>query len=180
MQFPDSLIDTCCLLNVCAIGDPSAVLRVMPARWHIARAAAAEEISIRPAADAQRHERRPIDLKPCFDSGVLTACEPQDEQEQAVYVQLAMEVDDGEAMSLAIASCRRWSVATDDLAARRVARRLGVQPVSTPELVNWWATRSGIDAPAVAQAIHNIETLARYVPAPTTPGFEWWQRAKRA
>lgn len=175
MQLPETLIDTCCLLNVCAVGEPAAVLKIIPVKWHIAKAAATEELSIRPTPDAKRAERRRIDLQPCLNAGILTVSAPENEAEQALYIQLALEVDDGEAMSLAIASIRHWAVSTDDIAAIRVAKRLGIVTVSTPELVKWWAEQSKADATAVAHAIRNIETLARYVPTTDATGYEWWK-----
>jgi hypothetical protein len=174
VRLPDTLIDTCCLLNLCAVDDPKTVLPHIPVKWQIARAAATEELSIRPTPDGKRADRRRIDLQPCFDAGVLTLCDPRDEAEQLLYVQLAQEVDDGEAMSLAIAAVRAWAVSTDDLAARRVAQRLGILTVATPELLRLWAKNSRADAMSIAQAIRNIETLARYSPTPATPDYQWW------
>ncbi len=174
MKLPETLIDTCCLLNLCAVGDPYDLLPQLPFQWRIARAVLAEELSIRPRPDAKRTERQRIDLTRCLSTNVLVACEPQDDEERALYISLAMEVDDGEAMSLAIARVRKWGVATDDGAARRVAARLGVVTVSTPRLTKWWAEQTKADAEAIAVAISRIESLARYVPSPETDEFTWW------
>ena len=38
----------------------------------------------------------------------------------------AVDLDDGEAMALAIAAVREWCLATDDVAARKTASQLGV------------------------------------------------------
>jgi predicted nucleic acid-binding protein len=176
VELPETLIDTCCLLNLCAVGDPYDLLPQIPFQWRIARAVLAEELSIRPRPDAKKSERQRIDLTRCLDGRVIVVCEPQDDEERALYVSLAMEVDDGEAMSLAIARVRKWGVATDDGAARRVATRIGVATVTTPQLTRCWAERTKADSIAIATALRRIETLARYAPTPETHDFEWWSR----
>jgi len=174
VELPETLIDTCCLLNLCAVGDPYDLLPQLPFQWRIARAVLAEELSIRPRPDAKKTERQRIDLTRCLSTHVLVACEPQDEEERALYISLAMEVDDGEAMSLAIARVRKWGVATDDGAARRVAARLGVVTVTTPQLTKWWAEQTHADAATIGAAIGRIEALARYIPTQETEQYNWW------
>ena len=57
MADPDALIDTCCLLNLCAIDDLGVVLPQLPFIWHLASSVEREEISIRPTPTAGRTER---------------------------------------------------------------------------------------------------------------------------
>jgi predicted nucleic acid-binding protein len=171
---PDTLVDTCCILNLCAVEEPQAVLSKLPFRLHVSPAVEQEEISLRPSPDAKRHERRKIDLTPCFTSGVLHRCKLETADERRLYVQLAMELDDGEAMSLAIATIRHWAIATDDAAARKLAARLGLATYGTPQLVRLWAERSKADHQQISAAILRIETLARYIPNPKMPDANWW------
>lgn len=174
MAEPETLIDTCCLLNLCAVDEPHIILPQIPLRWYLARSVEREEISVKPHPLAGRHERRRVDLTPCISSGILRQCEPNSPEEQELYVELAAEVDDGEAMPLAIACVRKWGVATDDAAARGVAGRLGIMTLSTPELLRLWAGHTRAQPETVADAIRRIETLARFVPNATLPGADWW------
>jgi predicted nucleic acid-binding protein len=171
---PDTLLDTCCILNLCAVDEPQAVLSQLPFRLFITASVEAEQISIRPSPQAKRHERRRIDLTPCVTSGVLDRCKPETAEERNLYVELALEVDDGEAMTLAIAATRRWAIATDDTAARNVAKRLGLTMYATPQLLRLWAARTKADHQRIHVAITRIESMARYVPNPAMPDADWW------
>jgi predicted nucleic acid-binding protein len=177
---PDALLDTCCILNLCAVDEPQAVLSQLPFRLFITASVEAEQISIRPSPDAKRHERRKIDLTPCISSGVLQRCKPETAEERNFYVKLALEVDDGEAMTLAIAATRQWAIATDDTAARSVARRLGLTMYSTPQLLRLWAVRTKADYQQIRVAIARIELLARYVPNPAMPDADWWIKHRQS
>ena len=84
----------------------------------------------------------PADLTPFLASGLLTLCQPDDPQEQARFIHYAAQFrSDGEAMCLAIAEARGWTVATDDRKAIRVAGQAGLTVMSCPELVKAWADR---------------------------------------
>lgn len=172
----DTLIDTCCLLNFCAVDQPQRILPQIPVTWYLARSVEREEISIRPRPDAKRDERRGVDLMPCITAGILRRCEPESDQERELYVKLASEVDDGEAMPLAIAHVRKWGIATDDAAAVAVAKRLGVWTLSTPELLRLWAVHTRATPQQVGQAIQRIETLARFVPSNAVSAAGWWKK----
>lgn len=176
MASADTLIDTCCLVNLCAVDEPERILPRIPVTWYLARSVEREEISLRPRPDAARSERRRIDLAPCISSGILRRCQPESEQERDLYVSLTLEVDDGEAMPLAIAHVRKWRIATDDAAAVAVARRLGVGTMSTPELLRLWADHTSATKQHISQAIQRIESLARFVPSTALTAADWWDK----
>lgn len=178
MATPDTLIDTCCLVNFCAVDDPERILPQIPVTWYLARSVEREEVSVRPRPDATRGERRRIDLSPCISAGILRRCELESDQERELFVALTMEVDDGEAMPLAIAHFRKWSIATDDAAAVRVARRLNVHTLSTPELLHLWADHNEATPKEISEAIRRIEVLARFVPPATLSGTDWWETSR--
>lgn len=177
MSATEALLDTCCIINLCAIHRPPGQLFAQfPFNWKVAKAVAEEEVSIRPHETADRHERQKIDLRPCFESGVFDLCEVSTEQEMEIYVELAAEIDDGEAMSIAIASCRGWSVATDDIPARVAAAKRSVNTYCTPQLLRIWVETNMISTPEVSSAILRIERLARYVPHANLPEAQWWAK----
>lgn len=181
MSRSEALLDTCCIINLCAIQrSPVRLFAEFPFSWKIAKAVAQEEVSVRPHATAARHERLKIDLNPCFEAGVFDLCEPKTLQETALYVELAAEIDDAEAMSLAIASSRGWSLATDDMPARVAAARLKVKTFCTPQLLRMWADRNKIPHADVIDAIKSIEQLARYVPRYNLPDATWWKKIRSA
>ena len=179
MARPITVLDTCCLINICAIDRPlEQVLGGLPFQMFVAAAVEREEISIRPSVTAAKHERRRVDLQPCIDSGLLNRCLPETDQERDLYVSLTLRIQDGEAMSLSIASSRGWAIATDDKPARRLAAELGVQVLGTPELVRLWAEASSLPKDLLAGSITRIEQLARYVPTADLPAFDWWSRSR--
>jgi predicted nucleic acid-binding protein len=90
------------------------------------------------------------------------------------YVEFAADLDDGEAMALAIARARAWLLATDDRKARRRAVESGVSIVTTPELMKRWADSSRVPAEEIRSALERIQARARFVPAPDFPEYEWW------
>jgi predicted nucleic acid-binding protein len=174
----ETVLDTCCILNLCAVDEPQAVLSPLPFQFFISPAVEQEEISIRPSPDAKRHERRKIDLGKCLSSGLLQRCKLETTEERDLYIKFAIEVDDGEAMSLAIAAVRKWSIATDDLAARKLANRVGLTMYGTPQLVRLWAERTNAADRQISAAIVRIETLARYIPNPGMPDIDWWSKKR--
>lgn len=101
-----------------------------------------------------------------------------DPAETATYVGLAIEVDDGEAQVLAVGHHRGLAVATDDRRARRVATRLAVGVLSTPELVIAWSRDPRTVPTDVVRAIVDIEIRARYRPRAGDPNRATWDILK--
>lgn len=95
-----------------------------------------------------------------------------------VLLELAVELGDGEAASLALGHARDVPVATDDRPARRAARRLSpsVALQSTSSLLRAWA--DGRPGDLVAAVLHRIETSARFVPPRQDPNAAWWATAR--
>jgi predicted nucleic acid-binding protein len=170
------IVDACCTINLYATGKLLTLLPVLGAEWHIAGNVVGEARFIRKTDpdDASRLVKEPIDLKPALDAGVLRLCAATDE-ELALFVELAALLDDGEAMCLAIAQNRGWTLATDDRKARRIAGERGVPLLSTPELLKQWATVTAADEEDVARVLHNIQTYARFQPNSSLPDADWWR-----
>lgn len=164
-------VDTCSLINALASGVPLLLLeQLAPERW-IAESVSRESLYLRSAVAGSTPE--PIDLTLILRSGHLALCQAETAQEEELYVQLASELDDGEAMSLAIAVQRNYAFVTDDRKAIRLARELGVQEiVGTPELVRACA---GINHREVLKA---IEERARFSPSLDHPLRTWWKNTR--
>ena len=169
----DTVIDACCLVNFCAVDASLSFLGEFGLSWRLALAAQKEGVYIRVSPGS--HETIRIDVNPAVQAGLVETCLPTDGAETDLYVLLAQDLDDGEAMSLAIAKSRGWMLATDDRKARRKAEELGVRTLTTPELMRRWAERNKRPTRVVADALRRIEALARFTPARTAPEFAWWR-----
>ena len=170
----DVVLDTCCLVNLAAIDGTLDCLASFALTWYLPTAVEAEGIFIRIAADTR--EVRRIELATVLSAGTVRICAPADDAEQALYVEFALGVGDGEALALALAKNRGWKLATDDRKARTKAEAAGVVVVTTPELVRRWATQTASSSQEVAKALRRIETLARFVPASDSPAARWWRK----
>jgi predicted nucleic acid-binding protein len=170
----DVVLDTCCLVNLAAIDGTLDCLASFELIWYVPTAVQTEGVFIRVAADSREVQR--IDLTPSITKGTVQICSPADDAEHALYVELALNLGDGEAMALAIAKHRGWKVATDDRKARTKADAVGVSVVTTPELVQRWASDTARSKADVTMALRRIETLARFSPAENSPAAKWWRQ----
>jgi predicted nucleic acid-binding protein len=202
--FPDLVMDACCLINLYAAGILSPApppesepvrrkvikrkaIRAEPAKRAMQRSALAfnlhvpakvmeESLYIRKPDDEDQRKmvESLIDLTLIVNEGLLHPCDLQNQVEMDLFVQLATTLDDGEAMSLAIAKVRGWEMASDDRKARRVAGQLAVSVLTTAELVKVWAENTGATDTDVSQVLLNIQTFARFIPHKTMPLHQWW------
>jgi hypothetical protein len=98
----------------------------------------------------------------------------------AMYVELAADLEDGEAMTLAIAHGRGLAAATDDRKARRIAaERCGgsLVLVRTTEILRAWVQVSSVDDATLRGVLRRIESIARFRPANDDPLRDWWAEA---
>jgi hypothetical protein len=172
-----AVIDACCLIDLLSSGEIEAILRAAGHAWHLADAVQAEVRYVRQHDPAQsgRIVTVPADLTPLIASGLLTLCQPDDPQEQARFVHYATIFrSDGEAMCLALAESRGWTVATDDRKAIRIGGRVGLTVISCPALIKTWAIATKPDRATLVQVLTNIQTLAQFRPNPAMPESGWW------
>jgi hypothetical protein len=119
----------------------------------------------------------PVDLSRHASSGILSICQLDDSLELARYVHFASHFrSDGEAMCLALAESRGWSVATDDRKAIRVAKQAGLTVLSCPELLRAWAKPTKPDRATFVQLLTDIQMLAQFRPNPSMPESAWWYK----
>lgn len=171
----DAIVDACCFINVYATGELREFLAGSEWTWHISRAALAESLYIRVPTEEHDLVREPIEPKPYLDEGLIALAEPTTPDELELYVHLAAQLDDGEAMALAIAAQRGWTLATDDRKANRIADDLGVAVVTTPELMERWAVAANLQPAQIQRLLRDIELRARFSPAAGAPGYAWWK-----
>ena len=96
-----SVIDTYVLINILASGRMIEIVRVIAPILLVCPAVAEESLYLRPFEAEGRPE--PVDLQKLITAGTLTPCQMEEGAEVDLYVAYAENLDDGEAMSLAIA-----------------------------------------------------------------------------
>lgn len=172
----DQIVDACCLINLYASGRIQDIIPACGGSFFVSEEVRRESLSIRAVdpADPSRLITSPIDLVPEISTGLVNECRLETKEEIESYVRFAMQVDDGEASSLAIAKSRRWIVATDDRKAIRLASESGIAVITTPELVERWVKNIGPTKDEVARTIQAIERFAKFRPRRDNPLYDWW------
>ena len=174
------ILDACCLLNLYATGRLREFATALPYRLVVADYVLEREALYvwLPDSTGGSPERTRIDVSPVVAEGLITVVRLDHPEEEALFVDLAVSVDDGEAVTGALALCRGYLVATDDRKARRIlserGQRLGL--VSTLELVQSWAEAASVADSELRNVLEAIRSGASYVPGERDPLYEWWQR----
>lgn len=172
----EAVIDACCLVNLCTAGDLGLMIEPMGLTWYLPTAVIEEALFTYDLDEGGHPTARPIDLRSCIASGVIQVCSVRDAEEIKRYVRLASELDDGEAMALAIASYRGWMLATDDRKTIRFAESLRVRVLTTPELIKRWADGKAAETDELRDVLRRIQLLASFTPRRSGPLYEWWTR----
>jgi predicted nucleic acid-binding protein len=120
------------------------------------------------------HDREPIDLVPIVTAGVLSIVSTGEEEELQTFIDLTQELDDGEAMTAALAIHRRAVVATDDRKAERVLTERGVPIRCTLDLIKTWTDQERLSPPDIRQILIDLRQRATYEPRRTHPFRPWW------
>ena len=170
------ILDSCCIINLYAAGEIVSFLTVLKSSFYVPRIVVEESLYVitPDENDPQKTVSEKVDLTSTFEAGVLQRCDPEGDQENELLVRFASEVDDGEAVCLAIAKSRGWSVATDDRKAQRLARECGISVVTTPELIKRWADASEASHKEVSAVVRRVRDRARFVPRRGAVLYDWW------
>lgn len=169
------IIDACVLINLLASGVIEQILRIAAQDLNICILVRNESIFLRNEADLT--ELIPIDIQPYIDNGLINICDLETDEEQELFVNLAAKLDDGEAMSIAIALSRSWDVATDDKKARRIFLenvQTNQELTSTSSLIRQWVETENISENEVKSILLKIEKSARFYPAGSDANYQWW------
>ena len=172
------LLDASCLLNLYATIRLREISATIDARLHVADYVLEQEAIYTwvPDATSGQDEPVPVDVSPLVADGLLHVIGLESIDEQTTFVELASLVDDGEAVTGALAFHRGCSVATDDRKARRVfgERIPTVELVSTLDILKLWADIGQIAATDVRAAMIAMRSGASYIPGVRDPLYEWW------
>jgi predicted nucleic acid-binding protein len=169
------IVDACCLINLLAAGEVSERLSTLGGKWYVPKAVSTEALYLHVELEDGTINRVLVDLKPLIDDGVLLTCEVNTGAELDLYVDLARRLDDGEAMALAIAKTRSWTLSTDDRKAIRIAHEMSVNVITTPEIMKRWADLALPDPSELSATLNRIELFASFSPAARDPLHGWWR-----
>lgn len=113
----------------------------------------------------------PIVLEPLITAGLLKIVDYETEGEAQDFVYFSQYMDDGEAVTGAIALHRGWSIASDDGRALKCFQREvpHLSLVSTFDLVKWWAENTRPNDVLVVEVLRNIWQIGGHRPPPTHP-----------
>ena len=172
---PDvTLLDACAVINLYATRRMDAILAAVPTAVGVVDLVRGEaHYVLRGGAGEDAREREPVDLGPSIAAGRLRVVVPT-EVEIAAFVDLTLALDDGEAMTAAVAIERGWVVATDDRKAERVLSNR-VRTRSTLDLVRAWSDEANIDAAELRVVLTDLRERGSYLPRRFHPLREWWE-----
>ena len=169
------IIDACVLLNLIATGIVEKILSVIAQNSVICILVKDESLYLRKEEDINENES--VDLNYLTENKVISICDFESEVESELFVNLAVSLDDGEAMSLAIALSRNWHLATDDKKARRIFSENAQNNkllISTSYLIKEWAENENIDDVAIKPILLKVERKASFRPPKSDINLQWW------
>lgn len=173
------ILDACCIINLYASNRIEEILSVIPKSVCVAAYVKNEEV-LR-TYDISSNTAEDIDLQSLIDRDILRLVDLDLETEAEARVNLAAVLDDGEAVTGAIALHRNWAIATDDKAVIKVFAREAshLQIITGPELVKYWVDMTQPSSETINMCLHNITIGASYRPGAKHPLYEWWQSYTR-
>lgn len=168
------VLDACAVLNVAGAGLSTVeIAGALNRSLLVVEQVVAEALWTEELVDGET-VRTAVDLASPIFAGLARTSLTEDEL--SLYVQLASQLDDGEAATIAVAHRRGLLVLTDDRKARRVAAERGVGLLGTPQLLRRVVERSDRSPQEVAELLLRVEHRARYSPRRDDPEREWWTR----
>ena len=172
------ILDASCLLNLYATGTGRLIEIAAALPWRLAvvdYVMDREALYVRTTGANAEEDTVPVDLSPLIDAGLLMVLRLENPREQGSFVELAALLDDGEAVTGAIALNRGHAVAIDDRKARRVLgeHAPGMRLVSTLELMRQWS--ESVPVQEVSDALRAMQHKARYIPGQRDPLYSWWR-----
>jgi predicted nucleic acid-binding protein len=172
------ILDASCLLNLYASGKLREITATLPQPFVVAEYAVQQEALYirRRALEEEPEGREPVDIGSLVAAGLIQVITLNSEAEATTFIDLASEMDDGEAMTCALAMHRRCDVATDDRKARRVlsGHAPHIPIISTLAILKQWAEIAGITKAELKATLLNIWSGANYYPGEREPLYAWW------
>lgn len=176
------ILDACIVMNLYASGQMENILTAISEMFAVAPyVVEIEALSIYANSKHTPNKKERIQLQSFLDKGLLLAVDLESADERASFLAFSSQrLDDGEAITMAIAQHRHWAVATDDRRAIHIFNSQGnhIQILSTPELIKHWQERARPSPNVLYQTIIDIELKANYLVGKNHPLYQWWQSCK--
>jgi predicted nucleic acid-binding protein len=165
------LQDACVLLNLIATDRFEDICTALNFDFVISTAVLGEALYLRDVATGAQEQ---LNLRDLIDRKLLAVLSLDSDDERSRYVTYAAHLDDGEAMSLALAECRHIPLATDDRKAIRIVKdqKLKVEIWSTARLLQEWQRQRSLPKVEMRKVLAAIENRARFIPKNST----WWNK----
>lgn len=171
-----TLLDACAVLSLFATGRMGEILLLVVGTAAIVDLVAQEALYVRRVVEGEV-VKEPVVLGPLVESGRLTVITTDTEAELLTFIDLAVDLDDGEAMSAAIALHRNFVLVTDDKKVERLlAGRVRLRP--TLNLIKAWADAVGAEPDSLREVLALIDERG-YQPAKNHPYRQWWDAIRR-
>lgn len=169
---PDSLLlDACIAINLAAAGRADDIAKVLNTRFLMVPQAAREFGEIRIEGEGLVVSRRIGDGSEHLVAEVVGLTDA----EVVAYVELARDIDDGEAATVAVSRARSLAMATDDRKARRVINEIGLPaPMNTTTLLHNYSTAGSLSRLEVGEMLRRVRDHANYIPRHTDHNYAWW------
>ena len=177
-QLAPIVLDASCLLNLYASGRLKEIAESLPEPLVVCDYVIEQEalFVIRKESEQDEEQKKSVDLSPFVSTGLIKVISMNSEDEKETFVDLATELDDGEAITIALAEHRGCLVATDDRKALRIiSERAATRATSTLELVKRWAELRKVARMEIKSVLTLIRTGASYYPGERDPLFSWWR-----
>jgi hypothetical protein len=179
---PPWYLDACALINLFASGQFENIVRTLGLELRVVPLVfTGEALEVYTRNDqGERGPRELMNLEPLIEAGLLAVDSEPSKSEEAAFLAYAAlpAMDDGEAMTIAVAETRGGGVVTDDLPAWRALEQYApnVPHTTTLALVRKWAETSGVDQSMIRDVLLEIEFRGRYRPSQKWPESEyaWW------
>jgi predicted nucleic acid-binding protein len=168
------ILDACCIINLFASGKMKDILEAIPKNLAVATYVKERE------AKVFYENKKPIeiDLHPFIVAKLLRLVDIETDVEANLYVNFSERLDDGEAITGAIAINRNWAIATDERKSTTVFRNYEPQiaVVSTLDMVKYWADMQRPSAAIIQDSLSNIRLKGKYEPYKNHPLIDWWRK----
>lgn len=154
------------------------MMAVVPGRFAIVDNVSREaQFVFRGGTGPDAREREPVELQPLLDRGILDVLVAEEERTLVTFIDLAQHIDEGKAMTGALAIHLRCVVVTDDKKAVRVLTEHGVPIRSTLDILKQWGELEHVDAITLSKVLKDLRQRGHYEPARTHPLRTWWDDA---
>jgi predicted nucleic acid-binding protein len=172
---PPTLLDACAVVNLYATRWMGAILAANGGPFAVAEVVMREaQFVLRGGTGEDAREREPVDRQSLQDAGLLEMITSDDEEELLTFIDLSAQIDDGEAMTAALAMHRGCIVVTDDRKASRVLVAHGVVLRTTLDLIRTWSNGSTVTQEIVRVALADLRQRGNYDPPKGHPLRDWW------